>query len=327
MSALRHRSALSRRAFSAGLTLSAFAATSPATVRHVAAAQQTPIASSMFRYRFGDAEVCLFDIDTWDESASFFAANATREELQAVAKEYGPFTLSVTATLLDTGEHLVLMDTGSVARLSEKLVQAGYDPDDVDLVTISHIHYDHYNGVFEAFMRGDLSFPNARYVVSATELEYWLHDDGRPVSEYAEPNMDLARDLAQEFIATLGDKLVPVEWEEEILPGIRLLPAIGHTGGHSAVEITSGDEMLLHVGDLILNPVLNLAHPDWTIAPAVWPEEDLASRRVLMDRAADEHTIVQTVHFPFPGVGYVEHDGDAWKWIPLEGSATPVATP
>jgi glyoxylase-like metal-dependent hydrolase (beta-lactamase superfamily II) len=317
MSTLLHRRTLSRRAFSAGLALSPFAVT--ATSRYVAARQATPGAEGdIFRYTFGDAKVCLFDTETWDLSPAFAAANATIAERREIGKEFGPFTMSVTATLVDTGSHLLLMDTGPYTDLGVKVEQAGYIPADVEVITFSHLHYDHFMGAFATPMRDELAFPNARHVVSQAEYDYCQQDDGRLVSIYAEPNMNFYRTDAQTFLTSLGDQLQIAEWDDEILPGVRILPAIGHTGGHAAVEVRSGEETLLHVGDLVLNPILNLEHPDWAIAPAVWHEEDLASRRTLMDRAADEHMIVQTVHFPFPGVGYVEHDGEAWRWIPLE---------
>jgi glyoxylase-like metal-dependent hydrolase (beta-lactamase superfamily II) len=307
---------ISRRGFVAGLALSPFAA--KASRRLVDARQATAAATKdVFRYTFGDAEVCLFDTDTWDLPVSFAASNATFEEQQAVTKEFGPLTMDVAATLVNTGNHLIVMDAGTDPGLAGRLEQEGYNAEDVDLITFSHLHYDHFLGVYGDFMRKDLVFPNARYVVSKAEHDYWMHDDGRPVSAYAEPNMPRARSEAQAFIASLGEQLELAEWEEEILPGVRMVPAIGHTGGHGAVEVTSGEETLLHVGDLILNPVLNLQHPEWYIAPAVWQEEDVASRRMLMDRAVEEHLLVQTVHFPFPGTGYVEQDGDAWRWIPL----------
>lgn len=315
MATLRDRHVLTRRGFAAGLALAPMAVSGAS---HQAAARQgSPAVDALvFRYTFGDADVCVFDTETWPTSVNFGASNATSEERKAITKEHGTFTMSVNATVVDTRDHLIVVDAGPDYLLAGRMVDAGYDPNDVDIVTFSHLHFDHVDGAFFAERR-ELAFPNARHYISTAEYEYMTHEDERPVSDYAEPNMGIVRADAERIISSLGDTLELLEWGEEIVPGVKLVEAIGHTGGHSAVEITSADESWLHVGDLMINPILNLEHPDWVIAPAVWPEEDLATRRVLMDRAADEHLLVQTVHFPFPGVGYVEHDGDAWNWIPL----------
>ena len=94
-----------------------------------------------------------------------------------------------------------------------------------------------------------------------------------------------------------------------------MLEAYGHTPGHLAVEIASSGEGFLHVVDAATDPVLSLRHPDWFGAPEKnWPARALATRRALLDRAATEGLMVQTYHFPFPGLGRVAQDGDGWRW-------------
>ena len=316
MNTQRTAPSISRRAFAAGLALSPFAVA--AVHRDAAARQATPTADSdVFRYTFGDLRVCLFSTDHQVfGDATLQAANAPVEERRKVVKESGPFIMDNAVTLLETGDGLVLLDAGPWSTLPDRLEQEGYNPADVEVITFSNLHYDHTDGALP-IGANDLPFPNARYILSRAEHDYWMSDDDQPLSEYVLPYISWMRNDARSFIDRASDQLELVEWEEEFLPGMRMIPAIGHTGGHAAVEIVSADETLLHVGDLIVDPILHLEHPDWYIAAAVWPDEDLASRRRLMDRAAEEHLLVQTVHFPFPGVGYVEKDGDAWHWVPL----------
>lgn len=116
----------------------------------------------------------------------------------------------------------------------------------------------------------------------------------------------------------LKDSLEIVEPDTEVVPGVKLIPAIGHTPGHMAVEVTSEGETLLHIGDAAADPVLHLQHPDWFIAYVVWPAMEMLTRRQLFDRAADENLLVQTVHFTFPGVGRVTKQDGGWLWVPEE---------
>lgn len=314
MTMQRTAPSISRRAFAAGLALTPLVLTGASD--HAADAQATPVARpDIFRYTVGDAEVCLFDTDDVGLSPVLGAAGTPSEETDAVWRESGPFVMNNAVPVVATGDSLMLMDAGPWPDLAERMEVEGFSPGDVDVITFSHLHFDHTDGAFT--LRGDLAFPNARYVVSRAEHDYWMGEDERPISQYAQPYIGWMRSDARHFIERVASQLELVEWGEEILPGVRMIPAIGHTGGHAAVEITSARETVLHVGDLICNPVLHLEHPEWYIAAAVWPEDDIASRRALMDRAVAEHLLVQTIHFPFPGVGYVEPDGDAWRWLPL----------
>jgi glyoxylase-like metal-dependent hydrolase (beta-lactamase superfamily II) len=87
--------------------------------------------------------------------------------------------------------------------------------------------------------------------------------------------------------------------------------------GHLAVEIASGGERVLHVVNAAAEPMLNLEHPDWFLAPDLWPAQALRTRRQLFDRAAAEDLLVLTAHFAFPGLGRVTADGDRWRWTPV----------
>jgi glyoxylase-like metal-dependent hydrolase (beta-lactamase superfamily II) len=299
----------------------------------VASKQWSPVAAcspissgkDIATYLFGDLEVTLINTDHRQVASVMGAANAGADEREAVRDAFGPLMVDTVVTLVDTGEQMVLIDCGSSSFLPLKLQEAGFNPDDVDLVVMTHLHADHAGGAMNA-LDGTPLFPNARYVLSREEHAFWMRDEIEDVSELAQPFISMYQAQARSFIEHAGQLLQLVEWDDEIFPGARMIPAVGHTGGHSAVEVISGGKTLLHVGDLIVHPALHLAHPDWHLLVSVWPEEDLASRRMLMDRAAAEHLLVQTVHFPFPGVGYVEKHGDAWRWIPLGDTGIPIVT-
>ncbi len=172
----------------------------------------------------------------------------------------------------------------------------------------THLHQDHCRG---ATWRGELTFPQATGYAHAAEVAFWSGAEaaGGPADEH------LAS--AREAIRLFGDRLRPFGPDAEILPGVRIVDATGHTPGHSAVLLQSGGERLLCAGDLFYDR-LQLSHPEWYTA---WDHDAVRAvrtRRRLLDRAAREHLLVHAYHMPFPGLGTITRHGRAYRWQPLE---------
>jgi len=121
-------------------------------------------------------------------------------------------------------------------------------------------------------------------------------------------------------LPAIADQLRLVEFGTEFATGMSLVPAVGHTPGHAAVSISSGGQRLLHFGDLITVPALQLRHTDWVGPVDNWPAHTVASRRRLLDQALEPATLTMASHFPFPGVGQVTTDGTegGWSWQPVD---------
>jgi glyoxylase-like metal-dependent hydrolase (beta-lactamase superfamily II) len=113
----------------------------------------------------------------------------------------------------------------------------------------------------------------------------------------------------------LRHQIEPVEHEMEIVPGVRVLPAPGHTPGHLAILLDSNGRQLLNLGDAAVHP-LHLEYPEWENGFDLAPDEAAVTRRALLDRAAADGMRVMAFHFPFPSVGYVEKRNGAWAWMP-----------
>jgi glyoxylase-like metal-dependent hydrolase (beta-lactamase superfamily II) len=108
-----------------------------------------------------------------------------------------------------------------------------------------------------------------------------------------------------------------LEGESEIVPGIRVIPAPGHTPGHMVVSVSSGDEQLLYIGDTVVHP-LQMEHPDWTLIYDILPEETIASKRQILDLAAtDKALVIGQQLTPFPSLGTVVKKGEGWAWQPI----------
>lgn len=117
-------------------------------------------------------------------------------------------------------------------------------------------------------------------------------------------------------VSELKGQLELVDHETEIVPRIQAIAAPGHTPGHMALAISSGGDQLLCISDAALHPI-HLEQPEWYAAVDFAPEQVVATRRRLLNRAAAEKTLVLAFHFPFPGLGHVVQKGDGWQWQPI----------
>ncbi|MET8750259.1 MBL fold metallo-hydrolase [Streptomyces sp. NPDC004667] len=198
----------------------------------------------------------------------------------------------------------------------DHLTAAGFHPDSVDLVILTHLHADHV-GWNTQKVKGEWvpTFPNARYITSRAEREFWATYD----MEEARRQMFLDSVIPVEEAGMLNLVDVPVEGVE-ITPGLRLLPTPGHTPGHIAVELTSLGETALITGDCIHHPV-QLAHPGIGACVDIDPAQSEATRRELLDSLAGTDTLILGTHFAPPTAGLVITHHDAYRLAPVPATA------
>ncbi|MBK3524788.1 MBL fold metallo-hydrolase, partial [Streptomyces sp. MBT70] len=193
----------------------------------------------------------------------------------------------------------------------ERLTAAGFPPDSVDLVILTHLHADHV-GWNTRKVNGEWvpTFPNARHLTSRTEREFW--------AGYAmdEPRRQMFRDsvIPVERAGLLDLVDVPAEGAR-IVPGLRLIPTPGHTPGHLSVELTSRGQTALITGDCVHHPV-QLAHPAVGACVDIDPERSEATRRSLLGALAGTGTLVLGTHFAPPTAGRVVPQGGAYRLPP-----------
>jgi glyoxylase-like metal-dependent hydrolase (beta-lactamase superfamily II) len=287
-----------------------------------------PLRPTLYRYKLGSFEMMnvLDSFAVRDGLASVHAGGAGPGEVEALAKsnniDPNRFEHPFVPALVNTGRQVVLFDAGngSLARdtealrgrvpdghLAERLAHAGYKPEDIDIICITHCHPDHIGGLVSG---GKVVFPNARYVIAAAEFDYWKK--GENISEARKPTkMQFDR-----IVAPLADKMTFIKPGDEIVPGIRAVDASGHSAGMTAFHIESEGKSVLMWGDTCLHYVCGVQRPDWTIGFDDDPQKAVATRKRILAMTAAEKMFVVGFHMPFPSLGWIDTAADGrHRWV------------
>lgn len=230
------------------------------------------------------------------------------------------FDWALNVLVVRSGDQTILVDAGlggqfagfpRAGQFPKRLEAAGIDLASVTDIVITHMHMDHVGGLLVEAVKKRLR-PDVRIHVSAVEVDFWASPDFSNTA-MPSPVPDVLRSTARQFIDAYGSKLQTFDEEYEVAPGVVVIRTGGHTPGHSVVRVTSGGDRLTFAGDAIF-PV-GFDHPDWHNGFEHDPEESVRVRlRLLHDAAATGELLVAT-HLPFPSVGRVAIDGDAFRWV------------
>ena len=294
------------------------------------AAQQEPTAqgAGFYSFKIGQMEAALVSDGTFPFAtpAPTLGANAPEAAVrQALADAHVPYDHvlgHVNALVIRGNVDTILVDAGcgpayspTTGRLTQHLGNLGVEPRDVRIVIITHAHRDHVGGILDA--AGDPVFPNARYFVHRDELKFWAdgHPDLSRSTAPPEVKRAMAAGAARTFRA-IGRVTEPFGDGDRLPARMTVVAAPGHTPGHSALHIASGEGQLLYITDAAHHAAVNLPHPDWHVAFDADPVMAAKSRRALLDRAAADKVLVSGSHLPFPGVGHVRAAGKGFEWVP-----------
>jgi len=233
--------------------------------------------------------------------------------------------LGLNCLLLRSRGQTILIETGVGAKpgdrdaatpaedgtLLDSLAALGVSPEEIDVVVNTHLHADHCGWNTSIGPGGDEvlvpTFPNARYVINATEWEDATHPNERTRATYLSRNLD-----------PIADRLELVDGEYQITDEVIFVPVRGHTEGHSTVVIRSGQEWGVYVGDLAQHRV-QLERTPWVSGLDILPLVSMETKKQLMDECIEAGALVMFCHGPYPGVGRMIRTPEGFrKWVDVE---------
>lgn len=316
-----------RTAALAAVVTALFAA-SAATPAFAAAPFAKTQGQGFFRTMVGDFEVTAVSDGTVDLPVDTLLQDKKATTDAALAKSFlkSPLETSDNAYLINTGTKLVLVDSGAgvlfgptLGKMLANLKAAGYTPEQVDEIYITHMHADHVGGLMSGNQR---AFPNATVRAAKVESDYWL----------SETNMNKAdaskKAMFQGAMASLNPyvqagKYKAFEGDVELVPGITAHADKGHTPGHTTYFIENGGQKLQLVGDLVHVAAVQMDNPSITISFDSDGRSAYASRKKEFDAAAKGGYLIAGAHLPFPGMGHLQIQGKGYRWIPVNYTRMP----
>jgi glyoxylase-like metal-dependent hydrolase (beta-lactamase superfamily II) len=281
-----------------------------------------------YRLQVGDIEVtALFDGPAVFHQEWLTGTKATKATMdgvvEALHKDPHMLEASDTGFLVNTGKQLILVDAGSgtwfgggaLGRLAGSLRSAGYTPEEVDIVLITHLHSDHVGGLTN--QDGTRVFRNAEVYVAKAESDFWLSPEiAAKAPKDTQPFFESAQAIAAPYIK--ADKWHTFSGSEAIVEGLQLVPLLGHTPGHTGYEFSSKGQKILFWGDTIHAQRVQLPHPEVTVVFDIDPAAAAATRNQLLSKLAHEDVVIAGPHMLFPGLGRLHKDGSGYSWAPVQ---------
>lgn len=291
---------------------------------HAAAPQVKTQAPGFYRMMLGDFEITAISDGTLELKPKELLTNTTPAQVETLLRRSfaeDALPTSVNAYLINTGDRLVLVDTGAaklfgptLGNLLANVRAAGYRPEQVDAVLITHMHPDHVGGLLA---EGKPAFANATVHADKRDADFWL----------SPATLQNAPAEMRGFVQGAATSLNPYvaaqktrffDGTTELFPGIRAVAANGHTPGHTVYAIESKGQKLVLWGDLMHVAAVQFAEPQVTIAFDADSAAAARERAKAYADAADGRYLVAASHLPFPGIGRIRAEGKGYVWVPVD---------
>ncbi|WP_330961067.1 MBL fold metallo-hydrolase [Photobacterium sp. 53610] len=296
------------------------AAISPQAVAAETSVRIQATKGSIARYQVGDAQVIALSDGSLPLDVHQLLNGASEAEINsrlAYAFRTNPHETSINAYLVLTDDRVVLIDTGAGelmgefgGRLTDSLALAGYTPDQVTDILITHLHLDHAGGLSA---KGHRVFQNATVHVSQSDMDRFLNPAN--LSKGLD-KIDLERSQKTVGLYDSQGKVRPFLGDSVLFNGMEAVSTAGHTPGHSLYRFTSGGESIVFIGDMIHVGAVQLPKPAVTIHFDVDQNQARAQRQKHFVQLAKTRQLIAASHLNFPGVGYLRTASEGYEWVP-----------
>lgn len=290
-----------------------------------APAQVGTQAPGYFRLAVGDYEVTAL-FDGYNDLSPKLLKGLTQSQIRALlarrAIETPGVQTAFNAFLVNTGKQLILVDTGAgqcigatAGMLSDNMKAAGYQPEQVDTILLTHLHLDHVCGLVDGQKKP--VFANATVYAAKAEADYWLDPQAfAKAPEGAKPYFRIAQDSTAPYVA--AGRFKTFDSGQSPVAGVEAMLETGHTPGSTTYRFTSQGQSILFIGDLVHNLAVQFLHPEVSIGFDVNSQQAIKSRARVFSDAAASKTWVTAAHLPFPGIGHITAEGKHFQWVPVE---------
>lgn len=239
-----------------------------------------------------------------EEPQGIFGMNVDADTFNAVSAEnFLPTDMAqfyFTPTVVNTGSEVILFDTGlNAGGITAALAAAGYAPEDITHVVLTHMHGDHIGGLTDD--SGAATFANAAYITGQVEYDHWAAAEN---------------DGFNAKVLPLAEKMSFIGDGASVTSGITSMETFGHTPGHMGYMLESGGEQLMLFADMANHYVWSLAYPDWEVRFDMDKAAAAATRRRVLGMLATDKIPFVGYHMPFPGLGYVATRDDGFRYVP-----------
>jgi glyoxylase-like metal-dependent hydrolase (beta-lactamase superfamily II) len=287
-----------------------------------AAPQHHDQVPGFFRLKVGDLEVTsLFDASAVFDLHWLNGEKATMDDITE-ALHQDPHLLDTVDSgfLVNTGKQMILIDAGEgtwwgpPGRVADSLRSAGYTPEQVDLVLLTHLHADHIGGL--TTQDGNRVFPNAEVYVAKAESDFWLSPEiAAKAPKDAQQFFKSAQAIAAPYIK--AGKWHTFSGSQPIVDGMQIVSLPGHTPGHTGYQFSSKGQKILFWGDVIHAQSVHLRHPEVTVVFDIDQTAAAATRNQLLPKLAREDIVIAGPHLKFPALGRLRKEGSSYTWEPV----------
>ena len=284
-----------------------------------------------YRLMVGSFEVTALYDGAIDLDEKLLKGIQSRDMQRLLARQFlkGPkVQTAVNAYLVNTGSKLVLVDAGAaklfgpgLGNIVDNLKAAGYRPEQVDVVLVTHLHGDHVNGLVTP--EGQRVFANAEVWSAKADNDFWLSEEiAAKAPKDFQPFFKMSRDAAAPYLA--AGKWKTFDSDRELVAGISSVDTHGHTPGHVSYLLNNGEQKLLILGDLVHNHAVQFARPEVAFEFDNDPKQAVVARKRIWALAAKEKLMIAGMHLPFPGIGHVRKEAKGgYAWVPAEFAPLP----